>query len=275
MQRVAKIMDTSPVRPAAAAEGAGRTIRPGRPLPSGRAVLGALLVTVAALAAFLTARSADDQPSTSYLVATRALAPGQILSPADMASVVMELPPSQATSAFSGAQADAVVGSAARGPVAQGALLTDAVLEPPVEGARAANTTAEYREISFAVPRARALLGNLVPGDRVDVVASEETASVVLVQQALVVAVSSGADDALVLSEDVVITLALSGADEALAVAHGAAANELTVLRSTRARDRLADRFPIVTSPVAPTAASTAASGLSPTTTSPAAGVSR
>ncbi len=225
-----------------------RSIRPGKPLPSGRAVLGALLITVAGLAAFLAARSADKDPSVSYLVATRTLAPGQIVTTTDVELVAMDLPASQAASAFT--RAGSVIGSAARGPVAAGALLTDAVLEPPAAGS-AGPQTGEYREISIAVPRARALLGNLVPGDRVDVVASEDASSAVLVQQALVVAVSSGADDALVLSEDVVITLALSGAEEALAVAHGAAVHELTVLRSTRAKDRLPDRFPTITVPTA------------------------
>ncbi len=266
MQRVANKPEVSPVGRPSVAENAVRSIGVGRPLPSGRAVLGALLVTVAALTAFLTARGGDGEPSERYLVAARPLAPGEILAAADVVAVPMDLPGPQASSAFTATES--VVGSATRGPVAAGALLTDAVLEPSSEGA-VSPSTGHYREISFAVPRARALLGNLVPGDRVDVVASEDTSSVVLVQQALVVAVSSGSDDALVLSEDVVITLALTGAQEALAVAHGAAVNELTVIRSTRATDRLADRFPTATK-TGDSTASTAIAATPSSTTVPA-----
>lgn len=221
---------------------AGRRIRTRRELPSRRAALGALLVTASAAAAFAVANAGDGAPSTRYVVTSRALPPGSVLGPADVRLVALDLPADQAASALT----DAAVldGAVLRGPVAAGALLTDAVLQPAGAGAELRT----YREVSFAVPRARALLGDLAPGDRVDVVATVEDRSAVLVQRALVIDADGSSDD-LLAGDDVVITLALTDGTDALAVVHGAAAGSLTVLRSTRATDELPAAFPAATAP--------------------------
>lgn len=212
-----------------------RRIRVRRELPSGRAVVGALLVTTAAVATFVVARDDDAAPTTTYVVATRDLAPGALLGPSDLGVVALDLPIEVAASAFT--DPDDVLAAVTRGPVAAGGLLTGAVVA--AEGITDGEGEARYREVSFAVPSARALLGGLVPGDRVDVVATLDERSTVLVQHALVLGATRGGDDALVVSDDVVITLALEDGADALAVAHGAAVGELTVLRSTRADDEL------------------------------------
>ncbi len=246
-----------------------RTIRTHRELPSSRAVVGGLLVAAAALSTFVVARGGDSAPTTRYVVAARELAPGTVIGPADLALVALDLPAAQAGSAFQGPAA--LLGGAARGPVAQGGLLTNSVIQPNPASAGQGDPTGvhqallRFREVSFAVPRARALLGDLLPGDRVDVVAASEDTTVVLVQQALVVATSAAREDTLVLSDDVVITLALTDGAEALAVAHGAATAELTVLRSTRATDRLADRFPLPTGAPTPVASAGGTATTTPT----------
>lgn len=219
---------------------ASRHIRTRRELPSRRAALGALLVTAAAVTTFAVATGGDAAPSTRYVVASRALAPGAVLQPADVALVAMELPVAQASGALT--DPDELAGAVLRGPVEAGGLLTAAVVEPsPVAED---DDLIRFREVSFAVPRARALLGGLTTGDRVDVLVSSEEATTVLVQHALVLDASNGQADALLTGDEVVITLALGDGDEALAVAHGAATGELTVLRSTRATDDLPSRFP-------------------------------
>lgn len=229
---------------AGASTGPGRTgarhIRTRRELPSRRAALGALLVTTAAVTTFAVANAGDAAPSTRYVVAARALAPGAVLEEGDVTVVALDLPAEQAASALT--DASGVAGAVLRGPVAAGALLTTAAVEPPPAADGGALT--RFREVSFAVPRARALLGGLVAGDRVDVLVSGEDGTAVLVQRALVLDASSAQGDALLAGDEVVITLALGEGDEALAVAHGAATGELTVLRSTRAADELPSGYP-------------------------------
>lgn len=253
-----------------------RSVRRRRDLPSSRAVVGALLVTAAAVLTFVLA-GGDEGPTQRYVVAARALQPGEVLEGRDLTTVVVDLPAEVAASAYDD---PAVLGQAVvRGPVAAGSLLTSSAVQlrpaalaatdrPTTEGS-AAGEVAEgrFREVSFAVPRARALLGELAPGDLVDVLSADGERTEVLVQQALVLDTSSAADGALVLDDDVVITIALADGRDALAVAHGAAVGELSVLRSTRAEDRLAARYPSPASDAAP--ASSPAPG-SPSTASTA-----
>ena len=167
-----------------------------------------------------------------------------------------------------------MLGGALRGPVQGGSLLTDALVERQRSGLAGADGagdapsdgsgdgsgdgSAPYREVSVALPAAKALDGSLRPGDRVDVVATDGDASFVLVDRALVVA-SSGADRGSALGGgDVRVTLALPDATAAMAVAHGATAAELTLVRSTRAVDLLPDSYHLPADPTAAASASTA-----------------
>ncbi len=203
-------------------------------------MLGALLVATAALLTYLAAARSDQRPTTGYVVAAHDHAPGRILAPGDLAVVTMELPAQQAATVYG--DPAPLVGAVLRGPVAAGALLSATLVEPAADG----TTVERFREVSFSLPRARALLGNLQPGDRVDVLATVDERTAVLVQQALVLGASGSGGDGLVVSDDVVVTLALPDGADALALAHGAAVAELTVLRSTRAVDELPASMPPV-----------------------------
>ena len=248
-----------------------RVITTRRGLPTGRSVLGGLLVALAALGTYVAATGGGDGPTTRFAVATHDLAPGTTLGPADVRLVALELPTEQATGTFS--DTGSLLGGALRGPVQSGSLLTDALVERQRSGlARAdeaggrssegsgdesSDGSAPYREVSVALPAAKALDGSLRPGDRVDVVATDGDASFVLVDRALVVA-SSGADRGSALGGgDVRVTLALPDATAAMAVAHGATAAELTLVRSTRAVDLLPDSYHLPAEPAAAASAST------------------
>lgn len=206
-----------------------RLITRRRSLPSGRAVAGGLLVAVAALGAYLTATSGGGQPTTRYVVAREAIAPGQALSEADVELVALDLPPAQARGALR--DAAAVDAAVALGPVAAGGILTEADVAPAAQAGT-------FRELALSLPRARALDGALVAGDRVDVVATADGTSTAVVQDALVLAVGGDAGGALGGGE-VVVTLALDDPDAALRTAHAGAAAEVTLLRSTRAASPL------------------------------------
>ncbi|MPY94373.1 MAG: hypothetical protein GEV08_15325 [Acidimicrobiia bacterium] len=206
-----------------------RVIAHRRGLPSGRAVAGGLLIALAALGAYVAATGGDGGPSTTYVVASHDLAPGQELSAQDVELVAIDLPPAQARGTYRSVAA--LESAVARGPIPGGALVTVADVAPSAHGGA-------YRELSVSLPRARALDGALVAGDRVDLVATADGASTAVVQDALVLAVSGDGGGALG-GGDVVVTLALDDPAVALHTAHAAAATDVTLLRSTRAADRL------------------------------------
>jgi len=244
MQRWSEAMARGSGRDTAGGAAAPTQRRIGRraELPSRRALAGALLVTGAAALTFVAAGGDRERPGRPFVVAGRDLAPGAVLGPDDVTTVVIDLPAGVAASAFG--DPAALHRAVTLGPVAAGALLTTATVGLAADGEAAAPMAGGYREVSFAVPRARALLGSLAVGDRIDVLASIDTRTEVLAQHVLVLATSSASDRSLVVADDVVLTVALDNPADALAVAHGASVGELTVLRSTRAADRLADRFP-------------------------------
>ncbi len=237
-----------------------RVIRPRRSLPGTRAVVGGLLVSLAALGTFVVATGGSDEPAQRYAVATHDLAPGELIGPGDLALVAIDLPPAQAAAAFTSVAG--LEGSVVRGPVAGEAILTQSSIERPGAGA----DLGRYREVSFAVPRARALDGAITVGDRVDVIASTDADALVLTEQATVIAVSDAGDGAFADGAEVVLTLALPDPAEAVAVAHGGAQGELTVLRANRVEDSLPGRY----RPGAPPAAAPPAPG-SPAPGSPGA----
>ena len=219
------------------APGRAGVIRQRRGLPNGRAVAGGLLVALAAIGGWLLATGGDGE-ARSYVVATRDLAPGHRLVPGDLATASLDLPPAQAKGLF--LDPGPLAGGVTRGPIQQGALVTAADVAAAT-GESDDDRVTSTRELSMELPAAQALNGQLLPGDRVDVVATDGTRSKVLVQRALVVAVSGGASEGSLVggSGTVVVTLALTDPTAALATANGAAAAEITLLRSTLANDQL------------------------------------
>jgi len=220
----------APIAPERTQAAAG-TIRRRIGLPNGRAVAGGLLVTIAAMGGWLVATGGSDGPTTSYLTAARSFTAGEVLGPDDVVAVPLDLPLDQQRGTFVAADSELVAGSVTLGPIAAGSLLTDTTLSLAADPA----SDQPYREVSLALPAARAVNGSLRAGDRVDVVSTDAHRSVVLVQRARVLDVSSGGESVLGPGGDVTVTLAVEEPDEALAVAHGAAAEQVTLLRSTRA----------------------------------------
>ena len=89
-------------------------IRSRRALPSGRAVLGALLITLAALGVLLATRLSDDSTFQNVVVATNNLGPGQLIEPDDVAVVRLRLDDQVR---FVANDVNEVVGSVTLGPV--------------------------------------------------------------------------------------------------------------------------------------------------------------
>ena len=180
----------------------GRTIRPRRTLPGGRAVTGAFLVVVAAVGTFGAYLSATAAPDTAYLVASRNLEIGHVITEQDLVgsdagfrAVSIDLPDEQAARALTSDAVDAewLLGQVVVAPVAAGDLVQRTQF---VDVARAAGGVA----MSFSLPVDRALAGRVGAGERIDVIATHTRTGTtgsetrLVARNVTVVAVRSGGD---------------------------------------------------------------------------------
>ena len=164
-----------------------RSFSPRRGLPNGRAILGAVLVTAAAVGAFALATSGNDGPTTEYLVVVHDVAPGEALGLDDVEFEAMTLTPTLADAAL--VSTNGLDGATALRFLRAGELLVRQDLNgaPFVDG----GPVTAIHEVTIPVPIARTP-GQLVRGDRVTILAYDDT------EQATWVAV----EDALVLDFD-------------------------------------------------------------------------
>jgi len=128
-------------------------------LPGGRAVVGGFLVAVAAVGIFATTSGTGKGPTTRYLVAARALAPGTVISNGDLAPSAMDLPSDVARQAFR--DPAPLAGTVVLAPLGEGELVQASALGEPNAGA--------VPSLTIALEPADAYGGNLRAGDRVNV----------------------------------------------------------------------------------------------------------
>ncbi|HEX4979036.1 MAG TPA: RcpC/CpaB family pilus assembly protein [Acidimicrobiales bacterium] len=206
---------------------ASRAIRRQRSLPSGRALTGGFLVALASLGIFLAWSSAAKGPTTRYLVAARDLPIGSQVGPGDVDLVPMDLPGRFAAEvAFTDpaelAEAEVV------NPIRAGDLLQASSL------AAAAPGTARL-QMSFSVPRDRAVGGTLRAGQFVDIVATfgtgAETYTTTVLQGARLLDIATAGDE-FGSSGALTVTIAVADAEEARIVAHAVDGGKLTLVRS-------------------------------------------
>ena len=136
-------------------------------MPSGRAILGGLLVTAAAVGVAATTTAAGDPPGVMVVVAAEPVDPGSVIPAAAVRLDRVDLPAASAARTF--ADPDEVVGGVALAPLEPGELVQrSAVLagDRPTTGGRV---------VSFALDRPRALNGELRRGEQVDVLATYGT----------------------------------------------------------------------------------------------------
>lgn len=209
---------------------ASRSIERRRGLPAGRAVVGGLLVALAAIGIFAAYTGATKGPTASYAVVVHDVAIGSVIRAGDVAVRPMELPVGVASRAFR--SAGELTGAIALAPLSRGELVQRGEVTNDRRHAPA-------HQVSFAVDRDRAVDGALQQGDRVDVLAtygsSDSAYTIVVVRGARVLQGSSADASGLGASRAIVLTLSVPGADDVLAVAHAARAAQVTVVRTTMA----------------------------------------
>lgn len=216
-------------------DGQPRALGQLRGLPSGRAVIGGLLIALAAVGTFAAYTGATAQHRVDYVVAGEALSVGQRISAADLALAPMGLPPSVANR-WAFRNESSLVGSIVVGPLAAGELIQASDV---VAGAG----TSGQEQMSFAIAGSDAVGGTLQDGDRVDVLATFGTGTsaqtVTVLSDAPVLAQAGASPGAGINGNpDETITLGLSSPGQAMALAHAVSTGQVMLVRVTAAGAR-------------------------------------
>ena len=241
---------TGTLDPTTGRTAAGRTISRRRALPSSRAVLGALLITLAAVGAFAISQRGDGEASTRYVVVTKAIVPGARIDAGSLATRAMELDEDVAAQAFRDVQQ--VVGSVALGPMSAGQLLQRAEVATPnkLDG-----EVLVGHELTFPVERDR-VPENLRRGERVAVLATYGTGNdartTTTVQQAIVLGFENDGD-AIGTKRSARLTVLVGDPSMVIETAHASQAADITIVRTTQADVALPDAFRTNVAPTAPT----------------------
>jgi hypothetical protein len=227
------------------AERTGRRIGRPRGLPGGRAVVGALLVTIAAVLTFAAYLDATAAPTARYVVATAAVEPGtRLASLAEVGerfgTIALDLPPEVAGGVVPGTAVEHLVGQVVLVPLEPGDLLNRTQV---ADG----GGVADAQMLSFALPRRSAVAGTLRAGERVDVLATygsgEGAYTAYIVRGVPVLRVSAPDGGPLGDASEVLLTVAVGALEDVQALGHAVTTAELLVTRST-ARVGDGDRAP-------------------------------
>lgn len=199
-----------------------------RSLPGGRAVVGGLLMAVAALGVFVAYSHASARPTAPVVVASTRLLAGETITAEDVHLVEADLPTEVATGTF-GAAED-VIGRIALGPIAEGEILQAGLVTDDVSG--------EARhEVALTLPRAQVAVGRLKQGEQVDLFVTAGNATELVVRSAEVVQLGSAGDGSITSDREVELVVAVPSGDAVTALVHALRTGDVTVVRSTFGAD--------------------------------------
>ncbi|MET0726915.1 MAG: SAF domain-containing protein [Acidimicrobiales bacterium] len=195
-------------------------------LPGTRAVVGALLMAVAAIGVLLAHADAGDGPADDVVVANGDIRAGERVTAADLRVEAADLPGRGRTFAA----VDALVGRVAVAPIGEGEI----VQASAVTDDRAA---AAAHEIALTLPRQQVAVGRLKSGERVDVFSTSEERTVSVVRGAVVVQIGVERDGSLTSEREVSVVVAVESGDQVAALVHALRTGDVTVVRSTLVDD--------------------------------------
>ena len=204
-----------------------RAITTRRSLPSGRAVVGALLVTISALGLYAANRAAAEPPETTWLVARRDIPSGHRITAADLGRARMQL--IGETEAVSFSDPGDVIGHLSISPVAKDELLQ----RSDIATHRAA--TGSARRLTLDLTAAQALDGQIAPGDLVDIAATgaDPGSTQLIVRSALISSVDSGDGGSVGARGGIRVSLVVVDADAAQLVIDAAEHGKVTLIVAT------------------------------------------
>ena len=198
-----------------------------RGLPNGRAVVGGLLVAVAAVLVFTVAMKGTDQGNTgSFVVAAHPLQAGSLLVPGDLATVRVSVPQSAASHMFRSA-------SALNGRTLAVALVSGELFEPSM--LVPAGQAQPLRPVTVGVDPAT--LTGLYAGEPVDVLQTTggdtSTSVTVVLRGATLFDVSKPGSNLLSGPTSATVTLGVISLDEVESVVAAAHAGALTIVAAS------------------------------------------
>lgn len=210
-------------------------------------MVGALLITVAMVAAVGLSRASGSPATEAVLLASKAISPYDTLGPHNLRVAELALPDEILISTYSD-PAD-LVGTVSRSHLSPGEILHNGDVVESTANQRAA---APAREVSLRIDHDRAVDGRLESGDRVDVLATYgngvDALTLVVLENVPVLSVAA-LDSRIGRSGTVVLTLALEHRRDTVALAHAVDNADVTVVRTTTATndDPVSDPFrPVV-----------------------------
>ena len=240
--RRSRANSTDPLDSTAArrAEPRSRSITPRRALPSSRAVVGALLITVAAVGAFALGQRGSGATATRYVVITKAIAAGSRIDESTVAIRAMDLDADVAGQAFRDIKL--VVGAVALAPMNAGQLVQGADLAPAI---KIDGQVLIGHELTFPVERDR-VPQNLRRGERVAVLATygtgNEARTTTTAQQAVVLSFETDGDT-IGTKRSARLTVLLSDPAMVIETVHASQAADITIVRTTQTDEALPSTF--------------------------------
>lgn len=215
-----------------------RRISRKRSLPGSRAVVGALLVTAAAVGVFASYLDATAEPTTSYVVAQTDHPVGTVLTSellrdrSQFGAVPVDLP-DEIDGAIAASDALDFAGTVTVAPLSAGDLVM-------TSGVASGDATDGTSRLSFPILSSRAVGGELGRGDVIDVVAtyvdSSEVETRYVVREVRITDVDR-TDGAIGAAGELILTLALPDGQAVLDVAQALDVAEVFVVRSPLTMD--------------------------------------
>jgi len=204
-------------------------LRSKRALPSGRAVLGALLITLAALGVLFASRLGDDASIRQVVVATTDLAPGTVITEGDVATVELRLD-EQADWVIG--DINQVLGNVTLGPVARLEFLQRSNIADGLPDAMPSGVAV----VSLAVPPENAP-ASISPGEIVSVLATfdnqGESITELVADRVSVLSYGATADD--FATNDTILRLGVSDGAIASDIVHAAQTGTISIVGVTGA----------------------------------------
>ncbi len=195
-----------------------------RGLPGGRAVVGGVLMALAAIGVYLAYDRASARPTEAVVVAARDLRVGAVLEADDLDTIEADLPDDAARGVF--ASIDGLAGRVVLGPIAAGEIVqAGAITDEP--------GPPDLHEVAISLPRGQIAVGRLKQGERVDVFATYDDRTTSVVRGAAVVQIDADDGGSLTSSREITIVVAVPSGAAVAALVHALRTGEVTVVRST------------------------------------------
>lgn len=181
-------------------------------LPTSRAVLGGILVTVAAAGVLIAHREASAPPRSRYVVMTRAVDAGEVVTSDDLGTIALDLPAE--LQVVPAADVDQLTGRRARTRLSELDILRPDDL---FEAGRFADPTTV--EVAIELSPARALIGSVEVGSVVDILSTDPSSTGTSTVASSVAVTGLDAPDLTGIGTDGVVVARLAVADSTVAEA--------------------------------------------------------